>query len=61
MAMAFPIFMMGLSVVFILGFLVNYEGFTEKRERIGATLLISLWILNFLINTYTLYEMIGGK
>lgn len=58
---AFPIFMMGLSIFFILGFLANYKNFTTDKERIGASLLIGLWTINFLINTHTLYEMIGGK
>lgn len=59
--MGFPIFMMGLSIFFILCFLLNYKDFTTKRERIGASLVITLWILNFLINAYSLYETIGGK
>ena len=60
MAMAFPLFMMGLSVIFILGFLVNYEDFTEKGRK-GAKLLIAIWTINFLINTYNLIQIIGGK
>ena len=59
--MGFSIFMMGLSVFFILGFLIHYEEFKSKHERIGISLIIALWIFNFLINTYNLYEIIGGK